>query len=192
MKNRLTAIFGIFFAFSSFASPDLSSPKLDQSCWDGSFHYKYVTLVETDNRVEVSFQGSDLGALTLPRSNETFRNDHWGSRIYLAFKKENCSLSPDKKSGRCEKAGNILWESLFVGRDFNNLFDVASVITSFPTYKIAVEFSPTNVKATIVSALDDGREQNIQFKLTQCYPAGDWDNAFPPELKKHLDSLTEQ
>jgi|HubBroStandDraft_1064217.scaffolds.fasta_scaffold399290_1 hypothetical protein len=189
MLNGLKSVlFNIIFL----AMPSLASQGIF-TCWDGTYFYKYAGMVESADRFELTIKGSGLGPLRFPRADEivVIEATDLNKEIHMPFAKSECTFTPDGTSGHCEKTGNILWDSLFISRSFDNLGQQVGVITSLPTLKVTVDFSPTNIQATFQDA-SGNPAQTVQFGLEQCYDPTTNVIEFPEALITYLDQLDTQ
>lgn len=185
MLNRFTPFLLGFVFFSLTAKAD---DKPVFTCWDLSYHMKYVSMIETENRFELAVQGGGLGPASFTRYDEVIVIDHLSltKKIYIPFNKSDCQIAADGQSGHCERTGNILWDSFFIAREIDNLWDKVNTITGMPSTHIVLDYSPYGIKFTIQGAFDPA-PQSIEFSFGQCYDPKEYSISFPDALRSFLD-----
>ena len=160
---------------------------LQLKCWDGTFAYNAISVVEQPDGFEVHVKGAGMfSGIELDNYHELYRGREWASdQLYLKFPRSACLVT--ERSIRCFDE-----QPIFIGRAVSDLGGAVDVISKFSGYSITME-AGDNVSIQI--ARDHSDTMTTSFVARECTYDGrsssggtNWggDLGFPRRLREHL------
>lgn len=190
-------------SFSVLAFTTAAHAEVNRQCWDGTFGYNYVNVVETARGVEVSLEGSTLH---LPALYDTWNHSYvigefnHGSRVHallpLSSKVEdaegNITLSAKTivvptENGWNQEINPTLWLEHWT----TNLGQSQKLITDIPVHVLKVELNKDLIKLSFKQARAPGEPALESVGVACHFDHASDTTVFPEELKTFLDAKAE-
>ena len=144
-----------------------ANPLRQFHCWDGTYAYNAASLVETDYGWEFGIKGYELGPVrfTYTWSNPVHIEESNRSRLFVAYKKNECVVSADESKIICEKSmiPNLHLAKFYIEQTVPNLDETVMAITPLGAAKIKVTYNyGTSIEVEFVGSNGSIEPDDIQ------------------------------
>lgn len=181
--KAVAIVFASFLSTAAFAGTDLR-------CWDGTFAYNTMTLLEVDDGMELALQGSTaaVGQLTTAGLAVQLGRREYNRTIFVKYAKDECSIS--ETTGQCRGVRNDDKTNLFLQHTVPDLWGYVTAITAIPVASTHLTVSEHEVQFSIEQLVQGERQRVAKFEFVKLRCNDGWtqglDPKFPDRLRKHL------